>query len=83
MASEKILASKQEEVKSLAESLKTAQLVLLVDYRGITVDEVTKLRNELRDTKAEYKVIKNNIIKRAIESNGETGLDEVLEGPTA
>ena len=73
MASEKILAAKQEEVKSLAESLKTAQLVLLVDYRGITVDEVTKLRNELRDTKAEYKVIKNNIIKRAIETARKIG----------
>ena len=83
MASEAILKQKEEEVKKLAEKLKAAKLVLLTDYRGITVEDVTSLRNTLRDTKSEYKVIKNNIVKRALNSNGEGGLDEVLEGPTA
>ena len=83
MASETILKQKEEEVKALAEKIKNSKLVLLTDYRGITVDAVTSLRNELRDTNAEYKVIKNNIIKRALDANGEGSLDSVLEGPTA
>ena len=83
MASEVILKQKEEEVKALAEKLKDAKLVLLTDYRGISVEAVTGLRNTLRNAKSEYKVIKNNIIKRALDANGENGLDEVLEGPTA
>ena len=83
MASETVLKQKEEEVSKLAGKLKDAKLVLLTDYRGITVDSVTSLRNTLRDVKSEYKVIKNNIVKRALNANGETGLDSVLEGPTA
>ena len=83
MASEKILNQKKEEVAKLAEKFKNSNLVLLADYRGISVEDVTNLRNTLRDTSAEYKVIKNNIIRRALDANGEGALDEVLEGPTA
>ncbi len=83
MASEAILKQKEEEVNSLAEKIKNAKFVLLTDYRGISVGEVTELRNTLRNANSEYKVIKNNIIKRALDANGESGLDEVLEGPTA
>ena len=83
MASEKIIKQKEEAVKNLAEDLKDATLVLLVEYRGINVDDVTKLRKEVRDANADYRVIKNNVIKRALNANGETGLDELLEGPTA
>ena len=83
MASENILKQKEQEVNELAEKFKTAKLILLADYRGISVEDVTKLRNDLRDTKAEYKVIKNNIVKRALDANGESALDSVLEGPTA
>ena len=83
MASEKIIKQKEEAVKNLAGDLKDATLVLLVDYRGINVDDVTKLRKEVREAKADYRVIKNNVIKRALNANGETGLDELLEGPTA
>ena len=64
MASEKVLKQKEEAVNSLAAELKDASLVLLVDYRGITVEDATKLRKEVREANAEYKVIKNNIIKR-------------------
>lgn len=83
MASEKILKQKEELVNNLATELKEANLVLLVDYRGITVEDVTKLRNDVREAKGEYRVIKNNIIKRALNANGENGLDDLLEGPTA
>ena len=83
MASEKILKQKEELVNNLATDLKDSNLILLVDYRGITVEDVTKLRNDVREAKGEYRVIKNNIIKRALNANGENGLDDLLEGPTA
>ena len=83
MASENILKQKEEEVSKLAEKLKEANIILLTDYRGINVADVTKLRADLRNTNSEYKVIKNNIIKRALDANGESGLDDLLEGPTA
>ena len=83
MASETILKQKEEEVKALAEKLKDAKLVLLTDYRGINVSDDTKLRNDIRKANAEYKIIKNNIVKRALNANGENGLDSLLEGPTA
>ena len=83
MANETVIKQKEEQVKSLAEKIKDAKLVLLTDYRGITVEQVTTLRNTLRDAKSDYKVIKNNIIRRALDANGENELDSVLEGPTA
>ena len=83
MASEIILKQKEEEVSKLAEKLKEAKVILLTDYRGINVADVTKLRTELRNTNSDYKVIKNNIIRRALNANGENGLDDLLEGPTA
>lgn len=83
VANEKIIAKKQEQVKELAEEIKEAKVVLLTDYRGITVTDVTKLRADLRNVNAEYRVIKNNIIRRALEANGEKELDSALEGPVA
>ena len=83
MASEKILNQKKEEVSKLAEKMKEAKIVLLTDYRGINVENVTTLRAELRNTNSEYKVIKNNIIRRALEECGIDGLEEQLIGPTA
>ena len=83
LASETIIKQKEEAVKKLAEELKDTKIILLADYRGITVEDVTKLRAELRGTNSEYKVIKNNIVKRALELNGESGLNDLLEGPTA
>ena len=83
MASEKILNQKKEEVSALAAKMKEAKLVLLTDYRGINVEDVTNLRTELRNAKAEYKVIKNNITRRALAECGIEGLEEQLTGPTA
>lgn len=83
MASEKSLNLKKEEVSRLAEKMKNAKLILLTDYRGINVDDVTKLRTDLRNVKSEYKVIKNNITKRALEECKVEGLESELEGPTA
>ena len=83
MANEKIIKQKEEEVKALAAKMKDASLVLLVDYRGINVADVTELRKSVREIGAEYSVIKNNITRRALAECGITELDEVLEGPTA
>lgn len=83
MASEKALQQKEELVKALAERMKSAKVIILTDYRGINVEDVTKLRSDLRNANAEYKVIKNNIIRRALDMNGEKALDDLLVGPTA
>ena len=83
MASEKILNQKKKEVEELAEKFKKAKLVLLTDYKGINVEDVTKLRASLRTTDTEYKVIKNNITRRALEVCNVEGLEEQLLGTTA
>lgn len=83
MASEKILEQKSKEVKELAEKIKKSSLVLLTDYRGINVADVTELRKSVRELGAEYIVIKNNITRRALAECGITELDEELTGPTA
>lgn len=83
MANEKIINQKQEEVRQLASQIKEAKLVLLTDYRGINVTDVTDLRKTLRKTSSDYKVIKNNITRRALAECEIGGLDEALLGPTA
>ena len=83
MASETILKQKQEEVSKLAAKIKDAKLVLLTNYRGITVEADTQLRRDLRAANAEYKIIKNNITRRALAECGIEGLEDKLEGPTA
>lgn len=83
MASEKILKQKEQEVKELAAKMKDAKLVLLVNYRGINVADDTALRKSVRETGAEYSVIKNNITRRALKECGIDTLDEALVGPTA
>ena len=83
MASEKIINQKKEEVASLAAKMKEAKIILLADYRGINVADVTGLRADLRKSNSEYRVIKNNITRRALAEVGIEGLDEQLEGPTA
>jgi len=83
MASEKIINQKKEEVTKLANQMKESKLILLTDYRGINVLDVTNLRTSLRNINADYKVIKNNITKRALSECGLEVLDVALEGPTA
>lgn len=83
MASEKAIDQKKKEVAELAARIKDAKLVLLADYRGINVENVTNLRTELRNTKSEYSVIKNNITRRALVEAGIEGLEDTLVGPTA
>ena len=81
--SEAIIAKKAAIVEEVTEKFKTAASVVIVDYRGLTVDEVTKLRKQLRDANVEIRVIKNSILSRAAKAAGLEGLDEVFTGPTA
>lgn len=83
MASEVILKQKEEEVKKLAEKMQKSSLILLTDYRGINVADVTELRKNLRKAEGSYSVIKNNITRRALAECNIEGLDEFLTGPTA
>ena len=83
MPSEKILLAKKQRVEELTEKLKGAAAGVLVDYRGITVEEDTKLRKELREAGVEYFVEKNTMLRFAMNNCGLSELDSVLEGTTA
>ena len=83
MANQKIIEQKKNEVAKLAEEMKAAKIVLLTEYRGITVDADTKLRRDLRSSNTNYRIIKNNITRRALAEAGIEGLEEQLVGPVA
>lgn len=77
------LKMKQESVAEVAQKMNAAQSVVLVDYRGLTVEEVSNLRKQFREADVEYKVIKNNILKRAADSLEIEGTEDFFKGPTA
>ena len=83
LASAQVLQQKQSIVDALAEKLKASAAGVLVDYKGITVDDDTKLRTELRKAGIEYSVIKNTLISKACDQSGFEGLKECLKGMTA
>ena len=72
---------KQPVVQAIAEDVKDAVSVVLVDYRGLTVAEDTEMRKQLREAGVVYKVCKNTMMKRAFEGTDFAALDEHLEGP--
>ena len=74
---------KQPIVQAIAEDIKDAASVVLVDYRGLTVAEDTALGKQLREAGIVYKVCKNTMMKRAFEGTDFAALDEHLEGPSA
>ena len=74
---------KQPIVQAIAEEIKDAQSVVLVDYRGLTVAQDTELRKQLREAGVVYKVYKNTMMKRAFEGTEFEGLENCLEGPSA
>ncbi|MDE5995308.1 MAG: 50S ribosomal protein L10 [Eubacterium sp.] len=83
MPSTVILEKKQAQVAALAERIKGSIAGVVVDYKGINVEDDTKLRKELREAGVEYTVVKNTILKRAAEAAELEGLDPILEGTTA
>lgn len=83
MPSEKVLETKKEIVAGLEEKLKTAVSGVIVDYKGISVADDTKLRKELREAGVEYKVVKNTLLRFAAKNAGLEELCPSLEGTTA
>lgn len=83
MPSNKILEQKKKVVQELTEKVKSAQTIVLADYRGLTVEQDTALRNALRAAGVEYKVVKNTLTSFAMKENGLEGMDAYLSGPTA
>lgn len=83
MPSEKILKAKEAKVEKLTELIKASVSGVLVDYKGITVEEDTKLRKELREAGVNYFVEKNTMLSRAFRNCGIEGFDDVLNGTTA
>ena len=77
------LEAKKVLVEEIKEKIKSAVSLTFVDYRGLTVEEDTKMRKELREAEVEYKVYKNRLLLRALEELGYTGYNDVLEGTTA
>jgi len=80
---EATLAAKQEIVAQIVKKLENCQSAVIVDYRGLTVEEVSNLRNLFRAQNIEYRVLKNTMLQRAAKDAGIEGLDAYLEGPTA
>ncbi|HHZ05283.1 MAG TPA: 50S ribosomal protein L10 [Clostridiales bacterium] len=83
MPSEKVLEQKKALVSDLSDRLKNSISGVVVSYEGITVEDDTKLRKELREAGVSYTVIKNTMLGRAAEQVGLEGLKPVLEGTTA
>ena len=83
MPSASVLENNKKIVADLVETLKSAQAGVLVDYRGITVEQDTQLRTKLREAGVEYKVVKNTLTRFAANEVGYQELDEALHGPTA
>ena len=74
---------KQPVVQSIVEDITGASSVMIVNYRGITVEQDTELRKQLREAGIIYKVCKNTMMKRAFEGTDFAQLNDVLEGPNA
>jgi large subunit ribosomal protein L10 len=74
---------KAAQIEEMKASLSEADAIFAVDYRGISVPQAAELRDRLREADATFRIVKNRLAKRAAESAGTEGLDELLEGPTA
>lgn len=74
---------KEAAVSEIQDRLQRSAAVVLADYRGLNVQEVTELRKKLREAGVEYKVSKNTLTSRAAQAAAIDGLDQYLTGPTA
>ena len=77
------IAEKEKFVDAFAEELKAAKAILVINYLGLTVEEVTNMRKELRDNGVKMKVVKNTYLRRAAAKAGIEGLEDTFVGPTA
>ena len=83
MASTAILEQKKRQVEEIKKMVSEASSFVLIDYCGISVAQDTELRNEFRKNDVKYAVIKNRLLKIALNELGYTHFDEALNGPTA
>lgn len=83
MPNAKVLAKKQSEAEELKNKFEKSKLVILADYRGINVEDITKIRADLRKSNSEYVVAKNSTLRFAVKGTEIEGISEYLEGPTA
>ena len=74
---------KEQVVEALTERLKTAETVLVADYRGLTMPQIDALRTRLLESGARFSVVKNTLTRRAAEAAGNEALLALLEGPSA
>lgn len=77
------IEAKKVRVEEITEKFTTAATAVVVDYRGLTVSQLTELRKQLREAGVEFKVYKNTMTRRATEAAGLAGLNENLTGPNA
>jgi large subunit ribosomal protein L10 len=77
------IEAKKVRVEEITEKFQTAATAVVVDYRGLSVSQVTELRKQLREAGVEFKVYKNTMTRRAVEVAGLEGLNESLTGPNA
>lgn len=77
------IEAKKALVQEIADKFKNAQATVVVDYRGLNVEEVTELRKKARENNIDYKVYKNSMMRFAAKEAGVEGLLDVLVGPTA
>jgi len=76
-------ADKESELQQLESAFKGSDSAILVDYKGLTVPQVTELRRQIRTAKGSYKVVKNTIARRALKGTSFEPLDKFFEGTTA
>lgn len=79
----KNLESKVLKVSQIVERLNNSKSMVMVDFKGITVEEITALRVKFREAGVDYVVLKNSLMQRALKETGIEGLDELLVGPSA
>ncbi|MFJ7978492.1 50S ribosomal protein L10 [Peribacillus sp. JNUCC 23] len=78
-----IIEQKVQIVNEITEKFKASQSTVVVDYRGLSVSELTELRKQLREAGVEFKVYKNSMTRRAVEAAELVALNESLTGPNA
>ena len=76
-------AEKERELQDLQSAFNTSDTAILVDYKGLNVPQVTELRRQLRGAKANYKVVKNTLARRASKGTKLASLEAHFEGTTA
>ncbi len=83
MKTTKVNEAKQNAVKAIMTLFEKTNDVLFTDFRGLSVAEITQLRNTLRETETEYRVVKNNYTRIAMQEMGLPDVSGFLFGPTA